>query len=365
MRITFISPTNLSGGVRVVAIYAQALAQMGHEVCVVSPAPGMTPWRQKLKSWLKGNGWPDDPELQKSHLANLELDHRILDCWRPVIDNDVPDGDVVIATWWETAEWVAALSASKGAKVYFVQHHEIHEHFPGARAGATYRLPLHKIVVAQWLKRVMSEQYGDKVVDLVPNSVDRTLFFAPIRGKQPVPTIGFMYSTVSFKGLDVTLTALRAARDRLPNLRIISFAAERPRSYLPLLKGTEFFRSPPQDEIRNLYACCDVWVTGSRSEGFNLPALEAMACRTPVVSTRTGWPEEAVRSGWNGVLVDIGDEHGLAQGVKWVLTRSDEEWINLSTNAYATASAGSWQESAKLFEKALQHARVRAAQGEI
>lgn len=366
MRITFILPTaNMTGGVRVVAIYARALMQMGHDVCVVSPPPRATPRMQKLRSWLKGNGWPGDLARGKSYLDGTELDHRILNRWRPVTDDDVPNGDVVIATWWETAEWVGLLSASKGAKVYFIQHHEIHEHLPLARVQATYRLPFHKIVIAGWLKRVMSEQYGDNAVDIVPNSVDRTQFFAPVRGKQLRPSVGFLYSTRPFKGLASTLEALQLVRERITDLRMISFGIEHPSPSLALPDGGEFFCLPPQDEIRNLYARCDAWITASRSEGFNLPALEAMACRTPVVSTRTGWPEEAVKSGLNGVLVDVDDVWGLAQGVEWVLSRSDEEWRSLSANAYATASVGSWEESAKMFEKALQHACRRRAQGEL
>lgn len=40
MKITFIVPTlNLSGGLRVVAIYAELFTQMGHKVIVVSPGP--------------------------------------------------------------------------------------------------------------------------------------------------------------------------------------------------------------------------------------------------------------------------------------------------------------------------------------
>ncbi len=365
MRITFISPTvNMSGGVRVMAIYARALMKMGHDVCIVSPPPASSPPMRKLKSWLRGNGWPEDA-TGRSHLDGSELDHRILDRWRPITDDDVPDGDVVIATWWETAEWVGTLSARKGAKVYFIQHHEIHDYLQVARCHATYRLPFHKIVIARWLKRVMSEQYGDSTVDVVPNSVDRTQFFAPVRGKQLRPSVGFLYSKVNFKGLDLTLAALRIVRERIPDLRMISFGSERPSPDLALPKGTEFFHLPPQDELRNLYARCDVWLTASRSEGFNLPALEAMACRTPVVSTRAGWPEEAVKSCWNGVLVDVDDVRGLAQGVEWLLSRSEEEWANLSANAYATAAAGSWQDSAKLFEEALEHACMRSALGEI
>lgn len=366
MRVTFIlPPVNFSGGVKVVVIYAEQLKRMGHIVRIISPPPTEMTFSQKCESWLKGNGWPDDAARRRSHLDGTELDHRVLDRRRPVTNEDVPDGDVVIATWWETAEWVAALSACKGAKVYFIQHHEIFNPLPVARVQATYRLPFHKIVVAGWLNRVMAEQYGDCIVDVVPNSVDRTQFFAPVRGKQLIPSVGFLHSNAHVKGLDLTLAALDIVRDQIPDLRMISFGSECPRRELALPKGVEFFRLPRQDEIRNLYARCDIWITASRSEGFNLPALEAMACRTPIVSTRTGWPEEAVKSGWNGVLVDVDDVSGLAQGVEWVLSRSDEEWRNLSTNAYSTASAGSWDESAKMFEKALEHACRRTARGEL
>jgi glycosyltransferase involved in cell wall biosynthesis len=222
-------------------------------------------------------------------------------------------------------------------------------------------LPFHKIVVSQWLKAVMSEQYSDDTVDLVPNSVDRTQFFAPIRGKQPKPSVGFLWP----KGRDIIPEVIRLVREQGPNLRVISFGSQRPTYRMLLPKDAEFAHMPPQDEIRHLYAECDVWLTAGRSEGFNLPALEAMACRTPVVSTRTGWPLEAIKPGWNGLLVDIDDVHGLAQGVQWALSRTEEEWKALSANAFATSAAGSWQESAKLFEQSLWHACLRSTRQEI
>jgi glycosyltransferase involved in cell wall biosynthesis len=365
MRINFISPTpGMGGGTRVIAIYADALMKMGHDVCVVSVPPRIYPIAQKFKSWLRGNGWPADRARRGSHLDAIDVDHRILDRWRPITDGDVPDGDVVIATWWETAEWVAALNRSKGAKVYFIQHHEIFDYLPVTRVHATYRLPFHKIVIARWLERVMREQYDDHNVDVVPNSVDRTQFFAPDRGKQHTPAVGFLYATPHFKGLDLTLAVLRKVREKIPNLRIISFGSETPIRSLALPEGAEYLYRPLQERIRNLYASCDVWLTASRSEGFNLPALEAMACRTPVVSTRTGWPEEAIRSEWNGVLVDVDDLRGLAEGVEWILSQSNMDWRELSQNAFATSSLGSWQESTRLFELALEHACGRRARGE-
>jgi glycosyltransferase involved in cell wall biosynthesis len=93
--------------------------------------------------------------------------------------------------------------------------------------------------------------------------------------------------------------------------------------------------------------------------------MEAMACRTPVVATRTGWPEEAVATGHNGVLADVDDVQGLADGLESVLTLPEEQWRTMSANALATVADASWAASATLFERALQRACERAARGEI
>jgi len=353
----------MSGGTKVIGIYAQELKRRGHDVFLISVPPPQLSVRTKLRSWLRGSGWPSD--RPPSHLDKMGLDHRIIDSWRPVTDDDVPDGDIVIATWWRTAEWVNDLCPQKGAKVYFIQGHEVFPYLPLERCRATYRLPMHKVVVARWLKQVMIDDYGDSTVDVVPNSVDHSQFFAPVRRKQGVPTVGFLYSRVAFKGLDITLAALKAVTKKFPDLKMISFGGEQPSPPMTLPAGVEFTFHPAQDQIRDIYSRCDVWVTASASEGFNLPAMEAMACRTPVVATRTGWPEEAVKSGHNGMLVDIHDIEALAHGVEYVLSQSDEGWTRLSSNAFETVRGSSWVASASMFEDALFNARNRAARGEI
>lgn len=359
MKITFILPVaNLSGGIKVVGIYANALAKMGHEVVLISaPLPDM-PMRRKIKLLITGHGWPISKQPE-SHLEGIVLDHRILNRWRPVTDADVPDADVVIATWWETAEWVNALSDSKGAKVYFIQHHEVHEHLPVERCRATYYLPLHKIVIAKWLQNVMRDEYGDDDVDLVPNSVDHNQFFAKVRGKQPVPTVGFLYSPSKYKGVEVTVRAINQLRTIFPNLRVIAFGSSNPKKSDILSSQVDFFYSPEQNKIRDLYAQCDVWLTASRTEGFNLPAMEAMACRTPVVSTRAGWPEEAIVTGKNGVLVEVDDLEAFTQGATSVLSLSSREWREMSNNAFLTVASTSWESSASQFEKALDCAHKK------
>jgi len=353
MRITFILPTpNLSGGIKVVAIHARLLAERGHRVTLISQPSAVVPLRRRIKSLLLGRGWPRDAR-PRSHLDATPAEHRMLESRRAPMDADVPDADVVIATWWETAEWVNGLGPRKGAKIYFVQGHEVFPHLPVARVEQSYRLPLRKIVVARWLRDVMRERYGDATAAVVPNAVDHRQFHAPPRGRQDRPTVGFLFSELPLKGLDIVLTVIRQLRQDYPALRVICFGSSPPSGSAVLDPGIEAIVAPPQDEIRGIYARCDVWLATSRSEGFNLPAMEAMACRTPVVSTRTGWPAEAVVDGDNGMLADIDDVEGLVAGVRTILALTEAAWRQMSDRAFRTVAPVSWEASATGFERVL------------
>jgi glycosyltransferase involved in cell wall biosynthesis len=265
----------------------------------------------------------------------------------------VPDGDVVVATWWETAEWVNALAPSKGAKAYFIQHHEIFDYLPVDRVRATWRLPLHKITISKWLVELAAREYGDTNVSLVPNSVDTDQFHAPPRTRQARPTVGFLYSNIKWKGVDVSLTAIDRVTRSVPDLRIVAFGADRISDRLPLPADAVFCHRPAQDNIRDLYASCDVWLCGSHAEGFHLPPLEAMACRCPVVSTRVGGPADIVVQGKNGYLVPIGDVDALADRLVHVLQMTESAWRTMSHAALATARSYTWADATGLLENAL------------
>lgn len=365
MRITFITPSfNLSGGMRIISMYAERLKQRGHEVVVVSAHVGKPSFVQQFKSVLKGKGIVRCPQQQASHLDQVSFECRILDRFGPITDADVPDADVVIATWWETAEWVAKLSRSKGAKAYFIQHHEVFDYLPTQRVEATWSLPMHKIVVAEWLAQVAAETYGDTRVSCVPNGIDTAQFFAAPRSKQTIPTVGMMYAEEHWKGCDVSLKAFELAKQAVPDLHLVTFGRCPEMEKLPLPSGSEYYWQPSQDLLREIYSRCDVWLFGSRFEGFGLPILEAMACRTPVVGTSAGAAPELLAQG-GGIQVQLEAADEMSRAIATTCTLSDKEWQEMSERAYTTAQDHSWGEATAQFEVALHTAILRSQNGDF
>lgn len=309
--------------------------------------------KQKLLCWFK-SGSLKKQSHEPSHFDGLGIDHRILDTYRSVTDKDVPDSDVVIATFWTTAEWVNDLSPSKGKKVYFIQGKEAD--FPGLpaeRVKKTYLFPFKIITISKSLQDWVYGINKRDDISLIFNSVDTNLFSVPARQKQPVATVGMLYNSIHIKGCDITLKALDKIKEKHPEVRLLAFGARPVENSLPLPEYAEYYQSPPQKKIADIYAQCYVWLCGSRMEGFHLPLLEAMACRCPVVSTAVGGPLDLIKDGKNGYIVPIEDYEQLSDVASRILSLSNEEWCVMSDNAYQTAHTYTWDDAADLFEKVL------------
>jgi len=244
------------------------------------------------------------------------------------------------------------LPPSKGVKMYFLQGYEAFDYMPVERVERTWTFPMRKIVVSRWLADIASKRFGDKNVFLVPNGVDREQFFADPRGKQKRLTIGVVYSDMRIKGLDVAFAALDTVRREEPDLRFVAFGNSPPSRHLPLPSYAEYFCKPPQDRLRDLYAMCDAWLFPSREEGFGLPVLEAMACRTPVIAAPAGAAPELLAEG-GGILLPECDAGRMAKAIIQIRDMADTEWRELSERAYRIARSYSWESAGERFENAL------------
>ncbi|BAU52089.1 N-acetyl-alpha-D-glucosaminyl L-malate synthase BshA [Mucilaginibacter gotjawali] len=91
-----------------------------------------------------------------------------------------------------------------------------------------------------------------------------------------------------------------------------------------------------QDAIEEILSVSDLFLMPSESESFGLAALEAMACKVPVITSNAGGLPELNIDGVTGFLKDVGDIEGMAEKAIYVL--EDEERLNaFKENALARA----------------------------
>jgi glycosyltransferase involved in cell wall biosynthesis len=365
MRITFVlPPLNATGGIRSNAELAAALQRRGHEVLAVFPPKEQVPLHRRLNWFVSGKGWKKNIRRAPSYFDKSPVPQRELDRHRPVTGADVPDADAVIATWWETAEWVRAMPKSKGAPVYMIRHHEtLTSPRDVERAAATYRLPFHKVTISKWLVDVMNETYGDRDVSLVPNSVDPGVFNCPPRERGVRPTVSLMVADEPLKGTATAVAVLKKVQESVPDLNVLAFGFRRPQIEFP--NFFTFVENPKLEALKNLYASSDLFLYTSVLEGFGRPALEAMACRCPLVSTAVGGPSDFIKQGVDGFISPIDDVEDLAKNVKSVLAMSPGEWKAMSEAAHQTTASYTWDHAGERMERALERAIERRRAGEI
>jgi glycosyltransferase involved in cell wall biosynthesis len=105
-----------------------------------------------------------------------------------------------------------------------------------------------------------------------------------------------------------------------------------------------FFGFVPHETLAALYRMATVFAFPSLYEGFGLPPLEAMACGTPVVTSRISSLPEVVGDG--ALLVDPYSEDDIAQGIARLLDDQDLR-ARLIERGLERAAGYSWTRSVR------------------
>jgi len=281
--------------VRAILTYADLLAARGHEVTLVVSARGVlrAAWRNARRV---GPTWVPGFRPQVRWVAGWDA-------------RALPDADVTVATAWQSARVVASAPARCGAKFYLVQHYESLYHGAPDVVDATYRLPLHKIVISTWLAEIMRDKFGAST-ELLVTPVDRTLFHrVEARVSTPRPRVLMLHHEYAWKGVADGVEAVRRVRPRVPDLHLVGFGVKPPRE--PKLYD-EFHADPPQDTLAALYSGCDIYLCPSWDEGLGMPPMEAMACGAALVTYDNGGSRDYARDGETALVARRRDVDDLA-----------------------------------------------------
>jgi glycosyltransferase involved in cell wall biosynthesis len=177
--------------------------------------------------------------------------------------------------------------------------------------------------------------HGRVPTDVLPNVVDDEVFTlgSRDRDRRELLYVGLIRRV---KRVDVLLRALAELRRTNPelHLRIIASNAHgayykdwnEVRTLIPALGLEDAVRieqgKSPAEVAEAMRRCGLVAVTSTRRETFCAVAAEALACGTPLVTTRCGGPEEFVTPE-DGVMAPADDPAALADGIRQALDHYD------------------------------------------
>jgi glycosyltransferase involved in cell wall biosynthesis len=163
-------------------------------------------------------------------------------------------------------------------------------------------------------------------VAVIPVGIDPAEFTPPPPGRprDPDSVLVITSADVALKGLVHLLEAVAKLRTERPvRLTVVGSArpggpAEAALDRLALRDAVRFTGAVPEAELVGLLQRASVVAIPSLYEGFSLPAIEAMACATPLVTTDAGALPEVVGSE-AGLRVRAGDVGELTAALQRVL----------------------------------------------
>lgn len=327
MKIAYIGPTGVFGGVRAIAEHLNGLARRGHDCTLLSTDGGGISWLTTIFEQ------------------------------RPL--SDPGQGyDVVVGTALGTWPLALELARKQNAKAHGLMQMAEWLFYPkdsdGYRANLeAFTTPLDGVMaISDWLAR-MAEQVNGRPVTRIRNGIDTRLFYrqpmpdAPAFDGLTIVTEG--YSNNPAKDVDeMTLRALRHLRyDMGEKLRVIGFSQYGQPSEI----FDKWWSQPPQHVIRMIYSTGDVFLKASRYEGRPGPDLEAMACGTPVCRA-IGTGDDDLKDGFNCLKVKYGDQEGFEANL-YRLLEDAELRAKLAAGGLEYAKHYTWEGAIDAVEETL------------
>lgn len=329
MKITYLVPGSLDvrGGVKRIIEYATRLASRGHNVEILSEQTCQPDWLPKrYYSGFKLASFKNYSELET---------------------------DVAIATGGRAARRLSRMNKAK-VKVYSVVMQESrnkpeikHGNFVDRDKylGDCYNQKWIYVANSSWLKNLVEQQFVQKC-NLIFGGVNTDIIH-PLEGlRNPNNCTCLVYGrSEGWKGGARSARAAEIANKTLDNVQIISYGQSKgPITSLKL----QHFTVPEQNFLSKIYSSAHIFIQSSRFEGFCNTAFEAMACGTPIISTRINGIEDFCIDEETALLVPSDDEPAMANAIVR-LYRDKQLWNKLRNNGLEMVKKFNWdKQMAKL-----------------
>lgn len=210
---------------------------------------------------------------------------------------------------------------------------------------------VHKIItVSHFLKEELAKRYfvKEERIQVIYNGVDTERFNPNVNGNsirkiyklENCPVVLYLGRLAPYKGVQFLIEAIPEVLRELPETKFLISGAmrydimdlNRLIKRLKIEESIVFTGYVSDQNVPNLYACCDVFCYPSLWEGFGLTPAEAQACGKPVVAFNNCALPEVVKNRRTGLLVEPRNVKALAEALIYLL-QDKERRIRMGSEA--------------------------------
>jgi glycosyltransferase involved in cell wall biosynthesis len=344
-KVTFLTPTlEMHGGNIIMLRYIDVLLKNGFEVTIITTDKPVAFSLDKRIKVIK---------YHRVKIKYLDFFFFQLVYLRRII-RLISDCDVIIPIY--TPLWIHAILARKIKKINCKIIPIFQDSLDTLWVGPYIRLVLNsKIIsrnidgvfyVSKLFKDVFKRYFCGKYY--IPNGIDFNEFIQG-KGQNKSNYVLFVGRPNKPKGFDVFKKSFSLIRKEYPDIYALVIS---PNVENKKCGGIQYVKYKSRKQLADLYQKAVVYICASRAESFGLTSLEAMACGTPVITTKNGGHINYAEDGSNCILVNNGDYKGIYNAFVKIV-ESNSLQTKLVGNGIKTVKKFEWKKSEKMFLKVL------------
>lgn len=251
--------------------------------------------------------------------------------------------DIVLVTAFDTVKTGLRLARAAGAiPVYFVQDYEVDFISPLDKKGrdyarATYDWVETKVVKTAYLQDRLRRE-GLESTRIRPGMNLHLFYPRPHErsGRFSVLAMARPFASQDQRGFSVVKAAFEKLAACVDDIELGLFGHDFSKGPELPFPFRDFGVCTPW-QLPDVYSWADVYLDASRFHGFGRTGIEAMACGTACVLTRSGGISEYARHGENAWITDLGSVDGIVEAVR-CLRRDSHLLDKLKREGRVTAS---------------------------